>query len=71
MVLSDKPHMEYDVLNERRLLLFPLLRHMINPSYATLDYNVPFVRKAVGISVALTAGITGAVLLTAKALKRK
>ena len=71
MFFSDKPHIEYDVLEIRRKLLFPLLKHQINPSYATLDYNVPFVRKAIAGSVALAAGIAGAALLAYKLINKK
>ena len=56
MILCEEPHMQNDPLDGRRKLLFPLLRRMINPSYATLDYNVPFVRKAIVGSAALIAG---------------
>lgn len=70
MVFSAEPHTEYDVLSERRKLLMPLLSHMINPSYATLDYNVPFVRKTIALGLAAAAGIAGATLLTVFALKK-
>ncbi|MBQ3266085.1 MAG: carboxylesterase/lipase family protein [Ruminococcus sp.] len=60
MVISAEPEMYDDVLSEQRKLLFPLLRYMINPSYAELDYNVPFVRK--------TAGLTAAAAVSAVAL---
>ena len=70
MLISRQPHIEYDVLSERRRLLFPLLRHMINPSYATLDYNVPFVRKAIAGGLALAAGVAGLTLLAVKLLNR-
>ena len=71
MVISRQPHMEDDVLSQRRTLLSPLLRRMINPSYATLDYNVPFVRKAIGRTVALAAGVAGVSLLAVKLLRKK
>ena len=62
MIISEQPHMGGDVLPEQRSLLTPLLKYMISTSYATLDYNVPFVRKAIlmgGIaSVAAIAGIS-------------
>ena len=61
MVLSFQPHMEDDVLPERRKQLAPMLKYMINASYATLDYNVPFVRKvaAIGLAgLAVAGGIT-------------
>ena len=62
MIVSEDPYMQDDPLSGRRRLLFPLLRRMINPSYAALDYNVPFVRKAIAGAAAL---IAGASLLTA------
>lgn len=68
MVISRVPHMENDVMSRRRDLLYPLLEHMINPSYATLDYNVPFVKKAVAGSLALLAGVAGAAFFIIKAL---
>ena len=71
MVFSDQPHIKYDVLRGRRKLLSPLLRHMINPSYATLDYNVPFVRKAIIRSSVLIAGIAGVTLLAVKKHNKK
>lgn len=70
MVFSRDPHIEYDVLKTRRKTLMPLLSHMINPSYATLDYNVPFVRKAIAGSVALVSGIACATLLTVRYLRK-
>ena len=71
MIISREPRMENDVLSERRKLLTPLLLHMINPSYATLDYNVPFVRKTIARGVLLAAGIAGTAYLTVKLLKKK
>ncbi|MBQ3285447.1 MAG: carboxylesterase family protein [Ruminococcus sp.] len=68
MILSEKPHMQDDPLGGRRKLLFPLLRRMINPSYADLDYNVPFVRKAIAGGVALVAGAS---YLAYKLIKKK
>ena len=52
--------------SEVRALLTPLLRYMINPSYATLDYNVPFVRKTAGI---IALGVTSAIALGISAYK--
>ena len=70
MVISREPHIEYDVLSDRRRLLMPLLSHMINPSYATLDYNVPFVRKTVAGAIALALGAAGLTLLAIYAYKK-
>lgn len=68
MVISDNSEVHCDVLSRQRKLLTPLLRYMINPSYAELDYNVPFVRKVVGLAVvgvasAISLGISAAKLL--------
>ena len=71
MVFSEQPHIKYDVLSGRRKLLSPLLRHMINPSYATLDYNVPFVRKAIIRTSVLVAGIAGIALLAVNKHNKK
>lgn len=68
MLITRQPHMKNDVLSGRRKLLTPLLRHMINPSYATLDYNVPYVKKAVAGGLALTAGIAGLMVFAIKKL---
>ena len=69
MVISREPHMEKDVLSRRRQLLSPLLHYMINPSYAKLDFNVPFVKKAIVGSVALLAGVAGLTVWAVKALR--
>lgn len=68
MILSEEPHMQNDPMSGRRKLLFPLLKHMINPSYADLNYNVPFVRKAIAGGAALLAGAS---LLAFKLIKKK
>lgn len=68
MVISRLPHMENDILSNRRKLLSPLLQHMINPSYATLDYNVPFVRKAIVGGLALSAGLAAIAVFAIKNL---
>ncbi len=70
MVISKKPHLKLDVLREQRQLLFPLLHYMINPSYTSLDYNVPFVRKLVAGGAAIVAGIAGAAVLITHLLKK-
>ena len=70
MIISRKPHMEKEILSGREKLLAPLLRHMINPSYATLDYNVPFVRKAVAGGLAVVAGITAVTLFAVNKRKK-
>ena len=68
MILSETPHLQDDPLSGRRKLLFPLLKHMINPSYADLDYNVPFVKKVIAGGAALLAGAT---FVAYKLIKKK
>ena len=41
---------------------------MINPSYATLDYNVPFVRKTVVAGVAAALSLAGLAVFIKKML---
>lgn len=60
MILSKDSHIESDVLSEQRKLLSPLLRYMISTSYTSLDYNVPFVRKAVAIGATVAAAVVAA-----------
>ncbi|MBR0425047.1 MAG: carboxylesterase family protein [Clostridia bacterium] len=60
MVLCRKPRTERDLRGEQRKLLAPLLRYRINPSYATMDYRVPFVYRSIGkvlLILALTVGL--------------
>ena len=71
MVLSEQPHIEHDILSRSRKLLVPLLPYMINPSYSTLDYNVPFVRKAIVKSLAVIATVGGVTALAVTKLKNK
>ncbi len=68
MKITRNPHIQYDLLSRRRTLLSPLLRHMLNPSYATLNYNVPFVKKAVAGGTAIVAGIAGLTIFAVKSL---
>ncbi|MBQ7500618.1 MAG: carboxylesterase family protein, partial [Clostridia bacterium] len=62
-IIGLSQHVESDPLRSRREQLSPLLRYMINPSYASLDYNVPFVRKAIALALGIAAVIAAAVLL--------
>ena len=71
MVISRRPHMENDILHNRWKLLSPLLRHMISPSYSTLDNNVPLVRKAAVGGLAIAAGLTAAAVFAIKAFGNK
>lgn len=51
MILSKNHRVMSDVLKNQRECLMPLLRYYLNPSYATMSYNVPFVRKVAAIGV--------------------
>ena len=66
LVIAKEPRVRRDVLKNQRMLLYPLLRYRINPSYATLDYNVPFVRKSAAIGIAAAATVTAAVGIVIK-----
>ena len=55
LIISKDIKLKSNVLKKQREILSPLLKYRINPSYATLDYNVPFVRKAVGIAAGVAA----------------
>ena len=61
-IIGEKPYIESDPLSLQREKLSQLLRYMFIPSYASLDYNVPFVRKLIAITLAIIA-ITAAVLV--------
>ena len=63
--------MEDDVLPEQRRLLFPLLRYMINPSYAEMSYNVPFVHKTIGLAALAAVGVIGLGIGVIRMLGRK
>jgi para-nitrobenzyl esterase len=71
MILCKNSWIESDTLSKQRKLLSPLLRYMISTSYATLDYNMPFVRKAVAGTAALLAGVALAGVAVYKAVKGK
>jgi para-nitrobenzyl esterase len=71
MVLCKESRVESDVLSKQRKLLMPLLRYMISTSYATLNYNMPFVRKAIAGTAALLAGTALLGVTIYKAIKRK
>ena len=58
-------------LEDQRLMLDPLLRYWLNASYATLDYNVPFVWKAGAMALGLTAALTAGGILLANTLRKK
>ena len=42
-ILNRSPHVKSDPLKAQRELLTPLIRHIINASYESMNYNVPFV----------------------------
>lgn len=70
MVISDHPTLEQDPMKNQREKLFPLLRYRINPSYAELDYNVPYIRKIVAGGLAAIGVVTAASLLVKKILDK-
>ena len=69
-IISRSPHIKNDPLKAQRKLLSPLLRYMINASYVSLDYNVPFVRKAIAMAVGTAASIAALGTLLIKASKK-
>ena len=70
MVLAENPHMVQDPLRQQRETLFPLLHHMINPSYAELDYNVPYMRKLALSGLAAVTAVTTSLIFFKKLLER-
>ena len=69
-IISLSPHIESDPLKVQRKLLSPILRYKINPSYATMDYNVPFVRKMLAIAAGSAACVAAAGVLLWKETKK-
>ena len=69
LVISKEPQTAADVLQKQRELLSPLLNRMINPSYATLDYNVPFVRKAIAGGLLALTGIAATAYFAVKLIE--
>ena len=67
-IISRSPYIKNDPLKAQREMLSPLLRYMINASYATLDYNVPFVRKTVAVAAGAAVGVTAAGIALIKKL---
>ncbi len=63
MVLSRHPAVKEDPLADSRELLSPLCSCWINPSYADMKYNVPFVRRLAGAAVAVVIAIVAAILI--------
>ena len=69
MILDKNPRLKNDILKKQRKLLFPLLRYMINASYTSLDYNVPFVRKVVAGAAAAAIGTAVGIVALRKLFK--
>ena len=64
MIISKQSHVEADPKSRSRRLLWPLLKYRINPSYAGLSLNTPFVRRTVSVGAAIAVGlIAGGVVL--------
>ena len=60
MILSAQPHIQYELLEKQRKQLDPLLDQWPSASYASISYNVPFVRKSIlagAAAVALGCGL--------------
>ena len=71
MVLSEQFHVEEDPGKEKRMLLFPILKYRINPSYVNLNLNTHFVRRSAGVGILLAAGLAaGAAALLISLLNR-
>lgn len=64
-----KLRMVDDVHSVHRKHLSPILRHMLNASSSGLDFNVPFVRKAVVHVLAVSAATAATVIAVRKLLK--
>ncbi len=61
-LISKNLTMHNDVLSKQRGLLMPLTRYMINASYMSLDYNVPFTRRTIGIAAGITTFVASAII---------
>lgn len=67
-IISKELKMHADVLSKQRIILMPLVRYMVNASYVSIDMNVPFTRKVIGVVAGVTAVTAG--LLISKLLKK-
>lgn len=63
MVLDIQCKVVKDLLKSQRVLLSPILKYMINPSYAELSYNVPFVKKGIAIGLGILLAVIAIILL--------
>ena len=52
-------------------LLTPLIRHIINASYESMNYNVPFVRKTLAIAAGTAAAVVAGGVWLYKASKNR
>ncbi len=68
LVISERPHISNDILSKQRKLLSPLIKRMINPSYSSLDFNVPFVHKMIAGGLLAVSGLAAAAYFTIKLL---
>ncbi len=62
MIIDKNTHVEMSPLDHQRRLLSPLLDYRINPSYADMDYNVPFVRGLAAAGALTLAAVGTAVV---------
>ena len=67
-IISKELKMHADVLSKQRIILMPLVRYMVNASYVSIDMNVPFTRKVIGVVAGVTAVTAG--ILISKLLKK-
>ncbi|MBQ1491643.1 MAG: carboxylesterase family protein, partial [Blautia sp.] len=58
MILDKESHMQWNLKEEAREKLMPILDYRLNGNYADLSLNVPFVRKILAGVVGLTVGVT-------------
>jgi len=62
MIVDRQSHVESDVLREQRETLEPLTEYFINASYATLDLNVPFLRRLIRRFALVLLALLGLIL---------
>ncbi|MBP5231107.1 MAG: carboxylesterase/lipase family protein, partial [Clostridia bacterium] len=65
MIMSRNRRLESGILDRQRAILFPLLKYKLNPGYADLNFNVPFVRGLIAAGLLLLALIVTVVILLA------
>ncbi len=61
MVIGKRSYVKMSPLDWQRRLLYPLLDYRINPSYAEMDYNVPYIRGLATTAVLTLVAVVAAV----------